>query len=114
MPLVTVQDFIDQARSMLLDNGAVKRYSDQQLIDGLNNALLEARRLRPDLFIGAFDAVPQYTVLGSAVAVDQMYRPPLVYYMVGHCQLADDEASEDARASAFMSKFTTSLMALAA
>ena len=47
----TVTDYIEDARTLLLDTVAPYRYDDPSLLVALNAALLEGRRLRPDLFV---------------------------------------------------------------
>lgn len=110
MALVTVADFVLRARVLLQDKTVPYRYTDADVVEGLNLAVLEARRLRPDLY---FDDVALPTYSDSAqtvpVTVDQQYRVAFVYYMVGHIQLQDDETTTDARASAFLGMFRAQL-----
>jgi hypothetical protein len=80
----------------------------------LSLAMLEARKLRPDLFIGRSSAVPGYTVNDTtAVVMDQQYRVAVLYYVVGHAQLRDEEDTQDARAAGFLGKFTSQMLTLA-
>lgn len=113
MALETVEDYITRARVLLLDEDSANyRYPDADLIEALNLAVLEAARLRPDLFITEMrdGSYPQYEALTEAVDLDARYRLPFVYYIVGHAQLRDDEPTQDQRASAFMSSFTAKLL----
>ena len=107
MALETVELYVDAARSLLLDETEPYRYSDEVLILGLNLGLLEARRIRPDLFIGV-TTVPTYEA-GDTVVFDQQYRVSLLYYMVGNAQLHDDEDTRDARAGTFLTKFVSQM-----
>ena len=50
MALDTVQDYVSAARVLLQDTVAPYRYSDADMIAELNLAILEAKRVRPDLF----------------------------------------------------------------
>lgn len=111
--LATVQDYLTAARVLLQDQVVPYRYSDAELVEALNEALLESRRLRPDFYIGT--TVPSYSAssLGTAVAIDQQYRVPFMYFIVGRAQLRDDEDTQDARAAAFLTKFTSTLVGLA-
>ena len=60
MALDTVQDYIDRARVLLLDEVEDYRYSTESLVDALNEGILEMRRLRPDLFLDYFrTAIPE-------------------------------------------------------
>jgi hypothetical protein len=113
--LTTVQDYLDESRRLLLDqNSAAYRYPTVDLVDALNLALMEMRRLRPDLFLRDF-TVPAYssTALTATVDVNIMYRMPVVYYIIGHSQLRDDEPTVDQRAGTFLIKFTQQLTGMA-
>ena len=109
--LDTVQDYVNGARILLQDQVAPYRYPDDDLVAALSYAMLEARKLRPDLFL---NSSPQNFTTNdtTAVGIDQQYRVAVLYYIVGHAQLRDDENTQDQRAAAFMSKFTSGLVAL--
>jgi hypothetical protein len=109
--LDTVAKFITQARVLLQDGTEPYRYSDEEMIQSLNLAVLEARRLRSDLFL-ALDFVPQvYTASGNATTdIDAQYRPAFLYFMVGYAQLRDEEQNQDQRAGALITKFATQLV----
>lgn len=110
MALDTVGQYLGEARSLLQDANAPFRYSDIDIVSALNMGLLEARRLRPDLFIGRSTAVPSYSTAAEAVVLDQQYRVPLVWYVVGHINARDAEDAQDARAAAFMALFIKKLL----
>lgn len=117
MALLTVQDYLAQARVLLLDKIEPYRYETDEIIEALNMGIMEARRLRPDLFTGYFRSdLPDYTVadLVEEVPIDPMYRKAFVYYIVGHCQLRDEENTQDTRASAMLNKFVAQLTSLQA
>jgi hypothetical protein len=117
MALRTVQDFVSQARVLLLDQIEPYRYPDIDLIEALNMAIMEARRLRPDLFTTFFRSeLPDYTALDGDedVPVDPMYRKALLYYIVGHAHLRDEEDTQDNRATALLNKFVAQLITLQA
>ena len=113
--LDTVAQYLDEARLLLLDEATPYRYPDKDLVDALNIGLLEAKKLRADLFLPVFTipycerlearSTPRYKV-----PMDPMYRSTLVYYMVGRMQLRDDEPTTDQRAGAFLQKFAHQLM----
>jgi hypothetical protein len=107
--LDTVGKIIDYARVLLQDTLAPYRYPTADLIANLNISLLDARRLRPDLFLYSSTEVPFYSVTSEVVDIDQQYRMALVYFVAGHAQLRDEEEVTDARAAAFISKFTSML-----
>lgn len=115
--LSTVQKYVDRSRALLQDTSAPYRYSDADLVAALNLAIIEARRLRPDLmrsFFRAVDGLPEYSEssLSAEVEIDVQYRMAFVYYIVGHTQLRDEEDVTDARASVFLNKFTSQLLAI--
>lgn len=114
MALDTVSDYVVSARRLLLDEVEPYRYPTADLVDALNMGILEARKIRPDLFLAKFRTVlPSYSAstLSAAVEIDPMYRVPFVYYIVGMVQLRDDEATQDQRASGFLATFETKLRA---
>jgi hypothetical protein len=107
--LDTVAQYVSLARTLLQDTkDSPYRYSDTDLVLGLNLALMEAKKLRPDLFITL--TLPFFTANDSTLVVwDAMYRVPLVYYMSAHVQLRDDEEVQDQRAAAFLGLFKAQL-----
>lgn len=117
--LGTVGQYLEEARRLLQDEIVPYRYPQDDLIDALNIGLLEARRLRADLFLPLFDIPwfdPTKTTapdLALPVTIDPMYRQSLVYYVVGRAQLRDDEATTDQRAAAMITKFTSQLLTIA-
>ncbi len=117
--LGTVGQYLEESRRLLQDEFTPYRYPDDDLVDALNIALLEARRLRADLFLPAFD-MPYFDPAAGAIATtktkdvpfEPMYRQSLVYYIVGRAQLRDDESTTDARAASLMTKFTAQLLTI--
>jgi hypothetical protein len=111
MALTTVQDFVDQVRTLLQDQVVPYRYTDAELVTNLNDAVFEARRIRPDLFLKTFSSLPSYDTSGMSdeVDIDQMYRMSVVYYMTGLAQLRDQEDTQDQRATIFLNKFISQL-----
>ena len=94
--LETVGQYIEESRRLLQDELSPYRYPNDDLVDALNIGLLEARRLRADLFLPSFTLpwfVPTKTAGGlvAKVPFEPMYRQCVVYYMVGRMQLRDDE-----------------------
>jgi len=119
--LETVGQYLTESRRLLQDEFTPYRYGDDDLIDALNIGLLEARRLRADLFLPVF-TIPWFdppaadadaTLRDTKVPFDPMYRQSLIYYMVGRMQLRDDEGTTDARAGALLTKFTSQLLTIA-
>jgi hypothetical protein len=114
--LDSVGQYITEARRLLQDQIVPYRYPDADLVDALNIGLLEARRLRADLFLPVFEIPyvdPAGTIdVAAKITFEPMYRQTLVYYIVGRAQLRDDEATTDARAGALLTKFTQQLLVI--
>jgi hypothetical protein len=109
--LDTVGKIIGYARTLLQDTyEPAYRYPTADLIDALNAGLLDARRLRPDLFLYTPTNVPFYTTPDEVIDLDQQYRLALVYFILGTAQFRDEEDVTDARAGLFMLKFTSMLI----
>lgn len=109
MALDTVTDYVRETRVLLQDLVAPYRYSDAELVSALNLGILAARAKRADLFLGR--TTPSFAVNDATpVTMDEQYRLPFVYFMVGHAQLRDEEDTQDSRAAAFLTKFTAMLL----
>lgn len=112
--LDTVAKMVANARILLQDTVVPYRYPDANFIAWMNDAIFEARRLRPDLFLPTF-AIAEITTLTDSLAwIEPMYRPAFVYYLAGKMQMIDDEGVSDARAAALLNKFTSQLLTIAA
>lgn len=113
MALDTVADYISEARILLQDAVQPYRYADTELVSALNMALPETAKARPDLFIGqtSFQTLSA-TNTSVAVNMDPMYRTALLYYVLGHTQLRDDENVTDQRAEAFFNMARAKLLTL--
>lgn len=132
----TVGGYIKDARTLLQDAVPPLRYSTVTLVAALNVTLLRARELRPDLFIGYLDNVPQYyvdetedallnnnpfpttepdtdTLYDQWVPMEQQFRPAFVYGLVGHAMLRDQEDVDDQRATNFIRQFEKMLIGTA-
>jgi hypothetical protein len=104
--LDTVADYISDARTILLDTIAPNRYDDAYLLVAFNVTLLEARRIRADLFVYSSTTVPFYAANdATAVPMEQPFRLALVFGTVGHALTRDQEDVQDARATTFMDLF---------
>ncbi len=117
MALDTVQDFIDRARVLLLDQEVPYRYPTVDLVESLNEGILEARRLRPDLLKAYFrSTLPDFNTgaLSEAVPIDPQYKVAFVYYVCGQAQLRDEENTQDSRAAAFLNKFVAQMTTIKA
>lgn len=114
-PLNTVQSLITDVRTLLLDRTQPYRYSDDELLVGLNTALLEARRLRADLFVTRYgNTVPYYAaVTGEQFCIEPQFRLAFVFGTGAHALIRDDEDVQDQRANDFLTRFHDMLIGTA-
>lgn len=112
--LGTVASYIADVRTLLQDKVVPYRYDDPSLLVALNLTLLEARRLRSDLFVfnlavrgqtQAFQAVDD-----TYVEMEPQFRLAILHGICGHALERDQEDYEDQRATAFLGMFTTGLV----
>ena len=103
--LRTVQDYINDARTLLLDTIQPYRYDDPSLLRSLNLALLEGKRVRSDLFVERHGhSVPSFsTVAGQEICIEAQFRLAFVYGICAHALSRDQEDVQDARANSFRS-----------
>jgi len=114
----TVGDLLDMIRTLLQDTDVTSgeyRYSSDSIVANINMGLIEMYRIRPDIFLENKFKIPVFNDadLSQALVIEQQFIPSLVYYAVGMCQLRDDEETQDARASSFLGKFSSMLVAVA-
>jgi hypothetical protein len=121
MPTYATRTFgglLAEARGLLNDvvpiSGA-PRFTDAELIDIANEAILEIRSKRPDAWLtwGLRKPIPAYTMPAAASVVlpieDQFYSP-LLFYVVGRAELVEDTFADNGRAITLMGKFNTLLL----
>jgi hypothetical protein len=112
--LNTVASYIADARTLLQDVIPPYRYDDASLLVALNLTLLEARRLRADLFVfnlavrGQTQAFQQ--VDDTYVEIEPQFRLSILHGLVGHALERDQEDYQDTRASAFLGMFNQGLV----
>lgn len=111
MALATVEEYVTTARVLLQDEVEPYRYEDAELLVSLNMAVMEARRIRPDMFLTTFADLPGdfVAVDTTEVDIDEQYRSAFLYYIVGHAQARDEEDVQDQRASTFLTLFRSQL-----
>jgi len=124
MALNTVADYSSDVRVLVQDTVPAFRYTDLEFLTALNVTLLEARRLRADIFIGQpFASPPQDYTSGDETTspyvaandttdltwIDQQFRLGLVLGTVAHLLARDQEDVQDARSAMFMQGFNTIL-----
>jgi len=116
--LKTVNDYISDMRTLLLDTIAPYRYDDPSLLIALNLAFMEGRRIRPDLFVfhdedGDGDELHTYhTVDNRPVPMEKPFRMAFVYGACSHALARDQEDVQDSRSNSFMNVFSSVLTGL--
>lgn len=113
----SIKEMVEDARVLLQDTRSPFRYRQSELVTNLNSALMQARRLRPDLFIGRFGKEDfAYTAdrLEEPFPLPAWYSEAFVEYMVGRAELRDDEFTNEGRAIALMNRFSSKLQAMGA
>jgi hypothetical protein len=130
----TIDDSVLEARQMVNDTYVnAQRNPDATFIQYLNSALRALYSLRPDAFIGNFSTgilsavtVPTYTTADLQVidgvtnidaptpatpfpVDDRQFFYPVVSYMAGRIELADDEYTDTARSSQLLAAFKSQL-----
>lgn len=115
-----IPDIITEARRLLQDTRPSSyRNTDADLIRLLNLAMQDVQRLRPDAYITAGTApnipVPTYveadaTDTGEDFPIDDMFATPVIYFIVGNAELADDEFTLEGRATMLMQAYRQMLL----
>lgn len=109
----TIQDILDEARVFIQDVDEPQRYSDDDLVAYLNNAIYEIRRLRPDYFVNTYTTeVPQFTTsqLTSDYPLDGQTTTAAAYFVAGNAALRDDENVDSGRAVGLITMFNNMLL----
>ena len=109
-----VTDYIDDVRVLLQDTVPPYRYDDPSLLIAFNAALLEARRIKPEMFVYNLNSMGQvqaFTVVDNTyVDIEPQFRLALVHGICGHALERDQEDYQDQRATAFLALFTQGLV----
>lgn len=112
--LNSVAKYIADVRTLLQDTVFPYRYDDESLLRAFNLTMLEAARLRQDLFVynlqyggqvQAFQAVDD-----TYVDIEPQFRLAIEHGIIGHALERDQEDYQDTRASAFLGLFTAGLI----
>jgi len=101
--MATFQNVMDDARIILNDEvselNPIPRYTEAQLLSYARSALIEARRVRPDLFLSNLTtSFASYTV-STTIPISDDYLLAMVDYVVHRAELRDDEFAVDGQKS---------------
>jgi hypothetical protein len=106
----TVGDCVTQARTLLNDSDGT-RYSDADLIGYINDAVQEARALRPDLFLPNVGTDPaDVAALSAAFPLPNMYFRATYEWITAMAELRDDQFSVDGRAAMLLGQLPRKLV----
>jgi hypothetical protein len=107
----TVANVLSRVRETLQDLAGT-RYPEPELIGYVSDAVIEARSIRPDLFIGAFgDALADPTDPAAPFPLPDQFFPAVCFYVCGRAELRDDEFAVDGRAMTLLSAYGKKLLA---
>jgi hypothetical protein len=112
--LNTVADYVADARTLLQDQIPPYRYDDPSLLVAMNVTLLEARRLRADLFVFNLAVKGQVQAFGAVddtyVDIEPQFRLAILHGLCGHALERDQEDVQDQRANSFLMLFNAGLI----
>jgi hypothetical protein len=104
-----VSDLLIRVRAVLQDEDQDSyRYPTSDLVGYLNDFVLEAKRFRPEVFIGTFTLDPQpISVVPMDYSTVAFPLPLSMFtaacdYVAGRAEVRDDEYAVDGRAMTFM------------
>ena len=95
--LETITDYINDGRTLLQDTLQPYRYDDASLVVAMNVALLEGRRVRPDLFVYRRGKLNQIGVQsfqandGTLLEMEEQFRLAFLHGMCAHALERDQE-----------------------
>lgn len=108
----TVGQVVAAARQIVQDAVPPYRYATNDLTGYVAEAMGEARRVRPDLFLATLrDALPLYTDgdLTTPIPLPDSYFSQVVNYVAGRVDLREDTFAQDGRAITLIQAFGMSL-----
>jgi hypothetical protein len=112
--LNTVADYIADARTLLQDVIPPYRYDDASLLVALNVTLLEARRIRSDLFVFNMRVLGQTQAFAEVddtyVEMEPQFRLAILHGLCAHALERDQEDVQDSRATSYFALFSAGLV----
>jgi hypothetical protein len=112
--LNTVADYIADARTLLQDVIPPYRYDDASLLVALNVTLLEARRIRSDLFVFNMRVLGQTQAFAEVddtyVEMEPQFRLAILHGLCAHALERDQEDVQDSRATSYFAMFSAGLV----
>ncbi len=126
MATKTYQDLVEEARDLLQDTDTnLERYSNAFLLRILNRGLRDLGTMRPDVFYDLFSGnnlnVPEIVESGAGAgqinwtdvfSLEFQFYSPLVLYVTGVAEVADDEYTVNTRAALLVQQFRNQVIGL--
>jgi hypothetical protein len=114
----SIDSAVANVRELLQDKQVPYRNATVEIVGVLNIALVEARKLRPDLYLPELASYePSFFIeadLGleppTAFPIDPMYFAAIVEYIVGYISMEDDEFAVGGRAVTLLNRFAQKLV----
>jgi hypothetical protein len=121
MPTYATRTFgalLVEARGLLNDLvpiSGLPRFTDNDLIEIVNEGLIELKLKRPDAYLsyGLRKPIPKYSMPAASNVImpfEDMFYSPLLFYVVGRAELVEDTFADNGRAITLLSKFNTLLL----
>lgn len=105
----TAQNVCDRAR-LILKDPAKTRFSDPELLLGVNDAITILRRRRPDLFFGSLGtAAIAEIAIGDNLPIEDQFFVPVCQYVTAWAEFREDEDTMIERAAEFYKLFDSGL-----
>lgn len=105
----TCQDVLDRVRETLNDRAGT-RYLTDELMSHLNDAIQQARSVRPDLFIGVYAAPIETPAPTDPFPLPDRLFNAVCYFVIGNAELRDDEFAVDGRAMTLKESYNKKLI----
>lgn len=121
----SLDDAVNEIRMLINDlDLTAPRFTQTQVLDKVNTALLEVYRYRPDAYIGNFQqGILSQNQPTTYVSTDlglnpptpwpldiRLFFAPVIMYVVGLLDLTDDEFADDNRAMTVIQAFRNMLI----
>lgn len=105
-----VSAILIDVRDLLHDSVVPYRWETADLESYVTFAVREARRLRPDLFMGTFAEELTDLTSASTFPMPSEYAPIVSEYVVSRATMRDDSSNDDSRAVAMLKLYRDQLL----
>jgi hypothetical protein len=110
--MIQVARVVGEVRRVLQDLDPDRpRHNDSAIKGAMYLALQDMRRMRPDVFLGIMDAVPDpLSTSVTEVNIDAMFTSPLVHLTTAYLMMTNSEYNQDGSAANFLALARMQLM----